>query len=339
MDYRTEVEMVLRSLSRPKAAALSVLCCMMWLKRDHGPIWETAELSQITGWNADAIGEGKQILLRLKLVNGAGAAGRYGLVLNDRAVEQLGLWDLAPVGPIVEQLSETGKNGVGWPSGGLRLVGEGELSTPIVESETGKNGVAGCETGKNGVTSHSSSSSCFTTSSPESETTTTTNQPRPEKPVSNELPPRYVQAWDVLVCELGMSRLLADEVARVAFDNELGGAWLEFQALRWLVYCCSPRGQSINNVPHFVAARLREGVVAPGFVRADSWSMKMRIDRLWEEVRRDETEVKTMGRPGADEVVGDRDDVAAEWAAVIAEQKRSDAARAERERIEDHERE
>jgi len=308
MDYQQEIELLIRTLSRPKAAALSMLCAMLWLKRFHGPVWEIAELAEATGFSADAIGEGKPFLLKWGLVRGAGASGRYGLILVDRAVQQLGLWDLAPVGQVVEQMSETGKTGVA-PAAevGLRLVGgegetgntgvAGELSTLNVESETGNTGVAGVETGKTGVTPHVSSSSSFLSYSSEFETTTTPPQARPEKPVSRPLPERYARAAVVLEEELGLSRAYAVQVASDALKQEWGGAWLEYQALRWLVYCCSPNGRGINSIPGFVGARLRDGQVAPGFTKADSWDMKKRIDRLWAEVQTEEVEREEHGGP------------------------------------------
>lgn len=279
MDYQTEVELVIRSLSRPKAAALAVVCAMMWLKRFHSPIWEVAELAQVTGFSADAIGDAKPILLSLKLVTGAGAAGRYGLVLNDRAVKQLGLWDLAPVGEVVDAVTA-----------GLRLVGESELSTGVDEELERDTAFSGLDQAKSGLTAHSSSSSCFPSSAFESETTTTTPGATPQKPVSAVLPTRYEQAAEVLEVELGLSRAFARIVASEAAEQDWGGAWLEFQALRWLVYCCSERGRTINSIPGFVGARLRNGECAPGYTRADSWDMRARLQKLFDEVTREEAE-------------------------------------------------
>jgi hypothetical protein len=284
MDYQREVESVVKTLSRPKAAALAVVCAMMWLRRCHSPVWEIAELVNVTGFSADAIGDAKPILLHCGLVRGAGAAGRYGLVLVDRAVQQLGLWDLAPVGEVLDQAAD-----------GLRMVGGRELSTRVDKELTIDTAFCLSDTGKSGVTAHVVSCCCGSSSSAFEPETTTTTDATPEKAVSLELPARYVQAWGVLCDELGMPAQLADLVTRTAFDEDWGGAWLEFQALRWLVYCCSERGASIRNVPYFVAARLQKGEVAPGFVKGDSGDMRWRIDRLWREVQQEEAEHETRG--------------------------------------------
>ena len=61
----------------------------------------------------------------------------------------------------------------------------------------------------------------------------------------------------------GVTLARARQVVGVALERGYSPGWIELQALTWWVYAESPRGQTINAVGRFVAAKVENDETAP----------------------------------------------------------------------------
>ena len=239
MNYPAQIKTLSRAL---KGAPLSVFMVMLWLRNFHPPVWEVKELKSATGYDEEALAKARQVLIDLGLAAGTGPSGRYGLQLVDRAVQQLGLWDVAPVGEMLE----------------APVVARSEkpISPPVVGSSSYMNGPDVSEAHR-----------------------TTTHPGRSEKPISPSPPhPDCDRLIDRLIAA-GCDRRRAAHVIMAALDD-LYPAWIELQIVKWSAYCDSKHGETITHRGRFIASKIEDRDECPLWFKSYTWEDLHQIQTL-----------------------------------------------------------
>ena len=73
----------------------------------------------------------------------------------------------------------------------------------------------------------------------------------------------WSQLLDLLSVECGCPRSRAREVLIACLERGDSAVLVEYDVLRWLSYCMSPEGESIQHRGAFIGSRLRDGIPCP----------------------------------------------------------------------------
>lgn len=217
-----------------KGSGLSCLFVMLALPQAIGP----KDLSAITGYDRKSVTKGLDKLAALGLAENHGRYNSWSLTVQG--------YQLALFNPRNPDLALNGKNN---GSEGEKLPLEGEnFPLPL-----------------------RSSSSYLNT---ESLNTESLKQllPTPSDAEKLPLPPEAGRLTEILICRCGCPTKRARQAVKAALASDDAPIVIEIDILRWLAYCQSERGQSIQNPGVFIASKIEKAEPCPEYFKVEPGS-------------------------------------------------------------------